>query len=171
MDNILTILCTEKMPRLVPNLKKRLGKMLAGDASWLVKKSCIVWCLTNQSGLLQSGCGRRRAGRSAHSPLGQSGHQVKIYNFVSAAFPVSEFIDPVFAENMPKTLVFNLWKRAFGLVFAKIWVYKFGTGITSVNSGLRSFSGEHALILKFVSARVLTAMESGILVKKMQTFM
>ncbi len=39
---------------------------------------------------------------------------------------VPEFIDPIFCENKPQTLVFNDWKRAFWACFREKWVNKFG---------------------------------------------
>ncbi len=35
---------------------------------------------------------------------------------------------PSFRENMPKTLVYNDWKRASWVYFRENWVYKFGHG-------------------------------------------
>ncbi len=40
--------------------------------------------------------------------------------------PVPEFIDPLFRENKPKTLIFSHRKRAFWACFRENWVYKFG---------------------------------------------
>ncbi len=37
-----------------------------------------------------------------------------------------EFLDPVFCENKPQTLVFNDWKERFGPFFAITWSINFG---------------------------------------------
>jgi hypothetical protein len=40
-------------------------------------------------------------------------------------YTVPEFIDPLFRENKPKTLVFSHWKQAFWACFRENWVYNF----------------------------------------------